>query len=127
MVRDEPVQQAHAVTRATLRHGRFRLAAPCDTGDIEMRPRHAVAEALQELRCGHAAAVAAADILHVGDVERTSVVEGKSVSVRVDLGGRRIIRNTQNIRMIAKYSPNQDKRNYTRATLIIYCSKPLPK
>src|SRR3546814_17658829 len=30
---------------------------------------------------------------HGGAVDRKSVVEGKSVSVRVDLGGRRIIKN----------------------------------
>src|SRR3546814_17008790 len=36
------------------------------------------------------------DILNVADgaeIDRKSVVEGKSVSVRVDLGGRRIIKN----------------------------------
>src|SRR3546814_17631993 len=35
------------------------------------------------------------DLLHcrAGTLDRKSVVEGKSVSVRVDLGGRRIIKN----------------------------------
>src|SRR3546814_15517051 len=32
------------------------------------------------------------DVLGLAVVDRTSVVEGKSVSVRVDLGGRRIIK-----------------------------------
>src|SRR3546814_13250611 len=34
--------------------------------------------------------------LPAGPIDRTSVVEGKSVSVRVDLGGRRIIKKKQN-------------------------------
>src|SRR3546814_14046375 len=36
-------------------------------------------------------------------VDRKSVVEGKSVSVRVDLGGRRIIKNTSKIRHYYTY------------------------
>src|SRR3546814_12162276 len=35
-------------------------------------------------------------------IDRTSVVSGKSVSVRVDLGGRRIIINTINIELDAE-------------------------
>src|SRR3546814_11744243 len=32
---------------------------------------------------------------HTGSVDRKSVVSGKSVSVRVDLGGRRVIKKTR--------------------------------
>src|SRR3546814_11359894 len=37
------------------------------------------------------------DALEMGQAERKSVVLGKSVSVRVDLGGRRIIKKKNNI------------------------------
>src|SRR3546814_19184115 len=36
--------------------------------------------------------------IHRGIADRKSVVSGKSVSVRVDLGGRRIIKKNKNIR-----------------------------
>src|SRR3546814_11080091 len=53
--------------------------------------------------------VAARKIYHLGD--RTSVVEGKSVSVRVDLGGRRIIKqktNTNNTEIEQNVNTIQD-------------------
>src|SRR3546814_13094296 len=52
------------------------------------------AEALQEV----AAALPRVDG-QAPDLDRKSVVEGKSVSVRVDLGGRRIIKKKKNERI----------------------------
>src|SRR3546814_17640167 len=43
-------------------------------------------------------------------LDRTSVVSGKSVSVRVDLGGRRIIKKKNNI----KYVKNTRLKNYKK-------------
>src|SRR3546814_16758681 len=56
--------------------------------------------------------ILAADLEHaprrnaVGDQDRKSVVSGKSVSVRVDLGGRRIIKKKKhnNIEIVQQYN-----------------------
>src|SRR3546814_12762706 len=45
--------------------------------------------------------------VHAGPADRKSVVEGKSVSVRVDLGGRRIVKK-KNTKLELT---NKDKRN----------------
>src|SRR3546814_15395176 len=45
---------------------------------------------------------AAADAARLGRTDRQSVVWGKSVSVRVDLGGRRIIKKKKKLRKIYK-------------------------
>src|SRR3546814_19903756 len=42
--------------------------------------------------------------------DRKSVVEGKSVSVRVDLGGRRIIKNTNRDKRDVRMRKKEDRR-----------------
>src|SRR3546814_17583678 len=49
----------------------------------------------EQTRTGHRGKRHAGDQLRV--VDRKSVVEGKSVSVRVDLGGRRLIKKTTRV------------------------------
>src|SRR3546814_20181471 len=50
---------------------------------------------------------------HFGRAERTSVVSGKSVSVRVDLGGRRIMKkeNTKLTIYVTTYSLTDNKQH----------------
>src|SRR3546814_17592711 len=44
--------------------------------------------------------------LHAGSRDRTRVVTGKSVSVRVDLGGRRILKTTNNAEPSTHFTPH---------------------
>src|SRR5690606_29204624 len=77
IVGDEAVEQAHAVAGRTLVPCRAGLRGPDHPGDVEMRPADAVIdEALEELRGGDRAALARADILHVGDRRIDQLVEG---------------------------------------------------
>src|SRR3546814_16169230 len=46
-------------------------------------------------------------------LDRKSVVSGKSVSVRVDLGGRRLIKHTKTSPTVS-YNHNNDSLNYTQ-------------
>src|SRR5262245_33516440 len=67
MALHELVEEAHAESRGPLGHQRRVLLGPGHARDIKMRPGHAIDEALQELRRGDAAGIAAlADVLHVG-------------------------------------------------------------
>src|SRR3546814_12420454 len=94
MIGDEPVEQAHAIAGRALGIGRAVLVVPGHARDIEMRPGDAlVHETLEELCRGDRPGLARADILDVGarTVERQTVVYGKSVSGRVDLGVSRNI------------------------------------
>ena len=69
MFGDEAVEQPDAEGGGALRHGRRVLFRPGDAGDVEMRPRHVVDKALQELRADDAAGGAVAgDVLDVGGV-----------------------------------------------------------
>src|SRR3546814_21194524 len=56
--------------------------------DVAVLVHHALAVALQRAL----PAEALVEVVHVARIDRKSVVEGKSVSVRVDLGGRCIIK-----------------------------------
>src|SRR5579883_3570192 len=69
MLSDEMVEEADTEGGGAFRHGRRILLRPGRAGDVEMRPRRLVDEALQELRRGDAAAgPAAADVLHIRGV-----------------------------------------------------------
>src|SRR5262249_28286214 len=72
---DQPFEQAHAETRAPALVDVGLRRAHGGAGDVEMRPRRLVDEALQELRRGDRAAVAAAGILHVGELRVDHLVE----------------------------------------------------
>src|SRR3546814_13613824 len=65
-----------------------------DTAEQRLMLQFLVAEAHQRFQRGLVAQpIITADLQHLGvDEDRKSVVSGKSVSVRVDLGGRRIIK-----------------------------------
>src|SRR5260221_4929941 len=67
----EALEQSDAEPRRTLRHGRRVLFRPRGAGNVEMGPWRLVDEALEELRGGDAAAVAAA--ADVPDVRRVAV------------------------------------------------------
>src|SRR3546814_12998678 len=47
-----------------------------------------------------------------GDLDRKSVVKGKSVSVRVDLGGRRIIKKKNKLNTYGAQQDNTRKRRH---------------
>src|SRR3546814_17690345 len=51
--------------------------------------------------------------------DRKSVVKGKSVSVRVDLGGRRIIKKKIQPSNRATHKPRTDSQNKTTQTILI--------
>src|SRR5215472_16805246 len=77
VLRDEAVEEADAEGRRTLWHGRRVLLRPGRAGDVEMRPRHLVDEALQELRRGDAAGIApAADVLDICGIAVAVAVVG---------------------------------------------------
>jgi len=67
MLGDEVIEQAHAERGRALRHGGRVLLRPGRAGDIEMRPRRLVDEALKKLRGGDRAGMAAAGVFHVGE------------------------------------------------------------
>src|SRR3546814_3226713 len=64
----------------------------CDGSDVDLDPVHGAASIWRDGRSGCDAVLGSAGPFD-GDGDRKSVVSGKSVSVRVDLGGRRIINN----------------------------------
>src|SRR5207237_2738100 len=66
MIGHQPLQQANAVARAPAVIDVGLRRPHRGAGDVEMRPRRVVDEALQELRGGDRTAVTAAGILHVG-------------------------------------------------------------
>src|SRR3546814_13411362 len=81
------------------------LEFPVGAGIDEGRFRHCFREQLRPQAGGTGAA--RADPADRGD--RKSVVEGKSVSVRVDLGGRRIINKKKNNRENCRLSRDCNK------------------
>src|SRR3546814_20715156 len=74
---------------------RFRRGNEGSVGRYHARSHGAVALLLSDRRAFHAIARGSASGLRGTRADRKSVVEGKSVSVRVDLGGRRIIKKKQ--------------------------------
>src|SRR5208282_1506224 len=58
--------------------------------DVDMRPRSLFYESLQELRCGDRAAVAAAGILHVGELGVDQLVVSRAEGHAPDLLARRL-------------------------------------
>src|SRR3546814_14360932 len=76
-------------------HGR-RPHRRCDGGQGRARDRRAATQAIWWRGAGQ-----------VSDLDRKSVVKGKSVSVRVDLGGRRILKKK-------KIVPTSDNSRHSR-------------
>src|SRR3546814_18367614 len=58
-----------------------------------------------------------------GHRDRKSVVLGKSVSVRVDVGGRRIIKKKQNMQVDIKTESRKNRRNEKTDTSIHHYKK----
>src|SRR3546814_12423313 len=84
------------------RHARDEAGAGTDHRRAAYRAARADVSALADAYFGldhHTGSdvTALADLRAVGDEDRKSVVSGKSVSVRVDLGGRRIIKKKKKI------------------------------
>src|SRR3546814_14943178 len=52
----------------------------------------------------------------IESLDRKSVVEGKSVSVRVDLGGRRIIKKQKGTQLLLLWSHNQERSTLRNTT-----------
>ena len=76
MLSDETVDQPHAECGGALRDRRRVLRAPGHAGNVQMRPGHAIGEALQEARGGDRTAGAPAHVLHVGDLALQHLVVG---------------------------------------------------
>src|SRR3546814_16409673 len=95
---DQRLQQA-------VRPGKYRLdrESAWELGSLELMADHQPIESEHQVVSDTRAAVRHAD------PDRKSVVSGKSVSVRVDLGGRRIIKK----KIIPKID-NESKNNKTK-------------
>src|ERR1700738_4439528 len=86
---NESVEEADAKGGRPFRHGRGILGRPRRPGNIEMRPRDIVDEALEELRADDASgSTPAADIFYVGgvavDIAVVALVEGQTPDLLSD-------------------------------------------
>src|SRR5579863_6286400 len=77
MVRDEAIKQPNAPARGPRAVDLARRRAESGSRNIEMRPRRAIDEALEELSRGDRAGMSSAGVFHIGEFGVDQLVVGR--------------------------------------------------